>query len=187
MKHRIFIGGFVEADYFGKEYYRMRYDFDMISGGKWVPLPNLHFTMKFLGDVDVSQLPGMSDVLKNYLCVHFDDIFINGIGFFPHHRAPRILYARVHNPSGILYQIRSEIENLLEPLGFKKEERSFIPHITLNRVQDAETSRTPLFLQKYAEIDFGIKPTYTISLIESMLTREGSIYKAIPLPDSDFV
>jgi 2'-5' RNA ligase len=187
MTNRIFIGGFLEPDLFGKQYFDMRRDFEMISGGKWVPLSNLHFTMQILGDVETEKIPQITTILKNYLCVHFGDLYIKGIGFFPHHRAPKILYARIHSPSGILNELHSEIEERLEPLGFKKEDRPFSPHITLKRVKDAEIYKIPAFLQKYAEIDFGIKPIFTLSLIESTLSREGSFYKAIHLPDSDFV
>ena len=54
------------------------------DGIKWVPTDNLHLTLKFLGDVDNTEVPRVCDVLRE-VCEDFQpfDLHLIGTGGFP--------------------------------------------------------------------------------------------------------
>src|SRR5205085_5902158 len=64
------------------------------------------------------------------------DLHLCGAGCFPPHRAAKIVWAGVEEPTGRLATLAEQIEDAAEQLGFPREDRPFKAHITLARVND---------------------------------------------------
>jgi RNA 2',3'-cyclic 3'-phosphodiesterase len=101
---------------------------------RWVPVKNIHLTLKFLGDISPANLQVLSKILvaetKN--CSPFE-IDVGGVGAFPNHRRPRVVWIGVHAPSA-LENLQRSIEAETRRLGYAPEERPFSPHLTIGRV-----------------------------------------------------
>lgn len=175
---RLFLGVFADKHIFDDIYSSIKKDFDKVTFGKWVEPENLHFTIKFLGDVNEDQIETLRTSLTDCLGAFEYPLIITSTGTLPDNGAPRILYSKVKNFDGGLLPLVKHIENILDKEGFEKEKRAFIPHITLQRIKSS-TNDFRSVLNKYKDYPFGIMDSFRINLIESRLSSAGPVYKII--------
>ncbi len=103
----------------------------------WTKPQNLHFTLKFLGEISPEKIEDIKNLLNTISRQH--DSFsakISGIGFFPDEKRPRILWAGLQDGREEMIGIAKSIEDEAEYLGFEREEREFRAHITIARIRD---------------------------------------------------
>ena len=147
---------------------------------RWVLTHNMHLTLKFLGNVPVSHL----EFLKQMLAQATDsitqfDLQIGGIGSFPNSNRPRVLWVGIHAPAA-LSNLQKAIEEGAKRLGYEKEERPFSPHLTLGRVRQGLDGKD---LQKISNAlssiqlgKIGIARVDSVHIYKSDLNSEGSVY-----------
>src|SRR5258706_12635481 len=58
---------------------------------RWVPVENLHLTVRFIGHVDDGRAPAVIDALASPLDIPPFDIELGGCGMFPSKGPPRAL------------------------------------------------------------------------------------------------
>ena len=150
---------------------------------RWVPVPNIHLTLKFLGDVS----PASVDILSQMLRTEADsypafDMQVNRLGSFPSLRRPRVLYIGIQAPAELEALYRG-IESACARLGYESETRDFSPHLTLGRVkQDASALDQQKIRRALAEtkIDsLGTARVNSVHLYKSDLKPTGSVYTQI--------
>lgn len=154
---------------------------ELDGGIKWVPTDNLHLTLKFLGDVENTEVHDISKVVSE-ICYQYDPFPLRfaGTGAFPDLSRPRILYIGVEDPTGALVEMVSEIETGLADLGFKPEPRDYRPHLTIGRSRNRRISEEALeVLQAHAEKEFGEMETDVVELIASFLDKKGPTYNVM--------
>jgi len=96
----------------------------------------LHLTLKFLGNVAEDDLNRVAQALKPLRERHEPfEVSISGFGAFPSERKARILWAGVGEGSEPLRAVALSVEDLLEPAGFGREQRPYVPHLTLGRAR----------------------------------------------------
>jgi len=101
---------------------------------RWVPIRNIHLTIKFLGNVSVSNLEVLKKILHAEVSRHAPfEISVGELGAFPSNRRPRVLWVGVEAPPE-LHALQHGIETEMARLGYAREERPFSPHLTLGRV-----------------------------------------------------
>jgi 2'-5' RNA ligase len=60
---------------------------------RWVPVENIHLTLKFLGNVSTANLELLKDILGKVVSSHSEcDVSVGGIGAFPKTHNPRVLW-----------------------------------------------------------------------------------------------
>ncbi len=106
---------------------------------RWVPVNNIHLTIKFLGDVS----PLNMDLLKNLLKAEVSrqppfSFTVGGLGAFPSPKRPRVIWVGVIAPPQ-LKQLVHQVEFETSKLGYANEERPFSPHLTLGRISQSAT------------------------------------------------
>jgi RNA 2',3'-cyclic 3'-phosphodiesterase len=102
----------------------------------------IHLTLKFLGDVAEDDLDSVKQVLKPIRENHDPfEASTSTFGAFPTEKKARILWAGIEEGQEHLRAMAEEVDNLLEPAGFERENRPYVPHLTLGR---ARTRRTTL-------------------------------------------
>lgn len=101
---------------------------------KWSPLDNLHVTTKFIGEWPNGRLAELEEALASVAPRNGFDVELRDLGWFPSPRSPRVLWAGVHGAEA-LRNLVHDTEERLGPLGIKKEEREFAPHLTLARIK----------------------------------------------------
>jgi RNA 2',3'-cyclic 3'-phosphodiesterase len=96
----------------------------------------LHLTLKFLGNVAEDDLSRVAQALEPLRQRHEPfEVSISGFGAFPSERKARILWAGVGEGSEPLRAVALSVEDLLEPAGFGREQRPYVPHLTLGRAR----------------------------------------------------
>lgn len=146
---------------------------------KLVEPENIHVTIKFLGDIEDSQVPEISKVIEE---ISFDPFTftVEGVGVFPNLRRPATIWAGVGEGFGELTDIFSQVNEGLDKLGFEKERRRFHPHLTLARVRGGENrDRLVESLLELENYDFGRVNVEVVSLKKSVLTRSGPVYSTL--------
>ena len=93
---------------------------------RWTRYGNIHLTLKFLGDVEVSRVDKIRDSLID-VARQFSSFKMNlaGMGAFPNSRKPRIVWVGVEKGADRLVEIARSIESSMEKLGFQREKRPF--------------------------------------------------------------
>ncbi len=150
---------------------------------RWVPVPNIHLTMMFLGDLSLANLGMLKDNLgaeaDSHHCFEFS---VGGVGAFPSPQRPRVLWVGVEAPAE-LNSLQAGITHRMEHLGYAGEERPFSPHLTLGRVarnaNPDDAQRISAALQS-AKVGFlGVCQVNQVHLFRSDLKPGGAVYTKI--------
>jgi 2'-5' RNA ligase len=146
------------------------------EGVKWESSEKLHVTLKFLGEVERSKIGEVEscvrEAVKVYSPFHME---IARFGGFPNLKNPRVLVIGLNgNPE--LLRLQSEINERLEGLGFAKEDRSFLPHITVGRIKTRPKLKGSLPVPQH--VPFLISD---IAVMKSVLNPGGSKYSPLSL------
>jgi 2'-5' RNA ligase len=96
----------------------------------------VHLTLKFLGEVQPEDLIRVGSALEA-IGQHGEpfDAAVSGFGVFPSARRARILWAGIGQGAEGFRALSRAVENLLEPEGFGREDKPFVPHLTLGRAR----------------------------------------------------
>ena len=164
----------------------------------WSREDNLHLTLKFLGDVEVSRTEALSQACTR--AVHRVNPFeleINGCGTFPPHGKTKVLWIGVRyagvppvaskepqasgkeNPEAgedLLLSLHAAIEASCAAAGFVPEPRPYHPHLTIARLREPRASRA--LAEHHQQSDFA-STAFTVSevvLFRSELSSKGSKY-----------
>ncbi len=142
---------------------------------RWTRPENVHLTLKFLGDVQAETLDSIRAALGEVCARHAPfDAALAELGAFPSARRTKTLWIGVGKGSDRLRSLAADVDDALAPLGFEREKRPYVPHLTLGR-----TRGRPLHLDlpSGAEgTDFQIR---RVELTESRLATEGATYRTV--------
>jgi 2'-5' RNA ligase len=148
----------------------------------WVPPPNLHITLKFLGEIDLGLVEPLSDALAIAARRHSPiRVGIAGLGAFPEKGTPSVLFADITKGSDRLTTLARGIDDAFFDLGLPRDTRAFRSHVTLARVKDVppNTGSVAAIAPKGALADCGNGYITEIALYRSDLLREGVEYHAL--------
>ena len=155
---------------------------------KYVEKENLHFTLKFFGNITNSKINEIKIAINSLLTkINSDDtvndpfkteLAIEGIGTFPNKDYMKVLWIGTKNNS-FLVNLQKQLDSEFEKLGFKKE-KNFKTHLTIGRIRNLKHKKE--FKEKIEElesINIGKMNISKISLKKSELTPKGPIYSDI--------
>lgn len=146
---------------------------------KMVEEENIHFTLRFFGDVTHAQLEKIQTSLESVDLDTFS-IEIHGVGAFPTKRRPRVIWVGVTRNGNLMVELKSEVDKHLEKVGYQRERKPFTPHATIARVRrvyDRDGLYTQLDLLSAADI--GTMTVSEFTMMKSTLTPSGAIYDTI--------
>ena len=147
---------------------------------RWVPVENMHLTLKFLGDVSPSNVEFLMQMLRNEVDhVSGFTLHLAGLGSFPSLKRPRVIYIGIQAPAA-LDALHRGIESASRRLGYEPEERPFSPHLTLGRVRQNITAVAQRKIRRCIEgtqVDvLGTARVDSVQLYKSELKPSGSVY-----------
>ncbi len=149
---------------------------------KWVDEHNLHLTLLFLGEVDDRELPALCQVVAD--CCAQQDSFalsIESVGCFPNPRRPRVVWVGVGEGRAEVSALHDALEPPLLELGcYRREERTYTPHVTLGRVTgDRSTEALATALARQSKWHGGTTQVQEVRVLSSQLTPKGPIYAVL--------
>ena len=148
---------------------------DLGDGVRWTKPENVHVTLKFLGKVPDEALGGVLDALRETCSAHAPFYArLRGLGAFPSTRRARVVWAGVDEGSREMSALAASVEAALEPLGFRREGRRYVPHATLGR---ARGSPVGIDLPGKGVLETPLFKVVSAELTRSTLTPRGSIYE----------
>jgi len=175
---RLFIATFVAKHLFERHLANVQNTFAEVCSGKWTEMQNLHFTYKFLGNIEVGKIPEITELIKDKLIEYPSIIKFNGLGVMRSPQKPNVLFARAYSPDKLVLSNFAELEKTLTEYGFAKERQKFMPHVTLLRVKNSQPNFAEVF-ENNKDTYIGKQNGFRISLVASTLTHDGPIYEII--------
>ena len=144
---------------------------------KWVLPENLHFTIKFLGEVKKSELENLIQCVSQ-TASRFDSftLGLSGLGFFPSEHKPRVLWIGADGGADCLLEVYQDLESCLEAYGYDRDAKPFSPHLTVGRVRKHEKLIVPDRYDDFEPVYFQVEG---LSIIKSNLTPQGPIYEKL--------
>jgi 2'-5' RNA ligase len=146
------------------------------AGFRWTPPENLHFTLKFYGDVPAGAIDRLTRALSD--AAHGQKVFRLRLGSpdsFPDRKRPRIVWLGVSQGETQLRTLAGAVEARSVQAGFGAARQGFQPHLTLARAAaDSEPFLVTPEITFASETEVG-----SFSLIESTLQSSGPIYRSI--------
>ena len=146
---------------------------------RWVNPENLHITLKFIGEVSSAGMTEIATALGTVHTAQHVKLGFRGTGFFPDARRPNVAWVGIES-SPNLAPLASEVNLALSPLGIAREEKPFVPHLTIARF--AETRLSPALkaeIEKWKNRSFGTLATREFHLVESKRKSTGAEYTTL--------
>lgn len=150
-----------------------------MAGVRWVRPEDFHVTLKFIGEIAASQVEGLCAALASVKAERPVEVHFRGVGVLYNARRMVVFWAKLEaSPS--LGTLAEEVDRVLEPLGIARQDRAFLPHVSLARFKDSGMAkRLRAVVNENADRDFGILRSSEFHLIESKLGPTGASYSKI--------
>ena len=146
---------------------------------RWLDPQNFHITLKFIGRVSPESLSAIGGVLAKIKIEHPVQMEFRGMGFFPNALKPSVAWIGTEfSPN--LPALATAINHALSPLGIPREEKPFVPHLTIARFK--QTRPSPVLLTKIETLQvrrFGTLTASEFHLVESTLKSTGAQYTTL--------
>jgi 2'-5' RNA ligase len=109
---------------------------------RWVRPENIHLTIKFLGNIRVSDINDI-EIAVQETAANFSPLLLSagGSGVFPNIRKPRVIWTGIEGQRKELVDLQKMLADKLECIGFPKETRPFKGHLTIGRLKGRVDSR----------------------------------------------
>lgn len=147
---------------------------------KWVEDHNIHVTLKFFGETEEKKIPGITLALRKAASETAPFLLcLRQLGIFGSSYDPRVVWIGIE-PYQELVSLMKRIQAELKPLGFEPDRQNLVPHLTLGRIKNLQDKQ--LFqrtIDQYKSISSGQFHAGSFILFESILKKEGPVYKAL--------
>ncbi len=148
---------------------------------RWVNPKQIHLTLKFLGEINGATAAEVGNALTRAMqdCPAFD-IEVGQLGVFDAVGPVRVVWMGIDDVDGGMTRCFNACEKALVPLGFPREHRAFHPHLTLARNKSSRNAnQIRQAVSAHADVRAGVQFVSRVTLYQSTLTREGSIYQPL--------
>lgn len=149
-----------------------------LPGVRWVAPANLHYTLRFFGDLVPDERARAAQVLDAVAPSRpVFPVEISGVGVFPNWRRPRVLWVGATTGAEPLVDLARALEH-----GFREErlghaDKPFVPHLTLGRWREGAPLPPPEAAARWGSVGgLGSFPVTEVGLIQSVLGPRGSTY-----------
>jgi 2'-5' RNA ligase len=151
------------------------------AGFKWTPPENLHFTLKFFGDIPAREIDRLTRTLREVTQGRkMFRIKLGSAGTFPDRSCARIVWIGVSQGEAELRALAEAVETCSVKAGFAASRQRFQPHLTVAR---AIADKEPVLVLSPDTIFDSQTEIGSFSLIESTLRSSGPLYRSI----ADFI
>lgn len=144
---------------------------------KSVGRENLHWTVKFLGDVkenEIKQVDHIRNVLEDYVPFELE---VRGVGVFPSMEYIKVIWIGAGEGRRKLKGLIEDIDQCLSEHGFEREKEETVPHITIGRMKSGKRKEgVKETVKELRDKKLGTMSVGNVKLFESELTPDGPVY-----------
>ncbi len=143
------------------------------SGVRWADEAQLHLTLKFLGDLERSELERLAHSAGAALRreARFA-VELGALGAFPSARQARVVWMGVEQGRAELARLARKLDRAAARLGVPRERRPYRAHLTLGRVREPR----PIAVERIAAPERVSFPVEEVVLYESRLASGGATH-----------
>jgi len=147
----------------------------------WVPPQNFHMTLHFLGGVAEAQLANLEAALRTLEgAIPPFHLSFSGLGYFPHAKAPRVLWLGASNPAKRLPEIVRTTGEAIEDAGIELKHQNFHAHITMARFKSQRgTAAFVSIARNYAGVSADSCKVTRLVLMESLISAGAPEYREV--------
>jgi 2'-5' RNA ligase len=146
-------------------------------GVRWVPPPNIHMTVLFLGEITEPMASAIRDMLEPIVGgVETFELTAQGMGAFPDITHPRVIWAGLGEGADKLTSLHSSVRNRLGIAGFNFDNKPFAAHITVGRVKSGPPGALANCFGEDAGRFFGTSHIRELHCFRSDLSSAGAEY-----------
>ena len=139
----------------------------------------LHSTLRFLGDSDEGDVPAIAAAREHAVDgVEPMQFVIRGVGAFPFPSRPRVVWAAMQGVEP-LGPVVSRLEQELEYLDVRPEQRPWRPHLTLARLRARPPKALHELIERHHETEFAVQTVADVRLVRSELLPVGPRYSVL--------
>jgi 2'-5' RNA ligase len=143
---------------------------------RWIRPEGMHLTLKFIGEIPEEKVSAIHQALAGVGSPQPVTVEFRELGCFPNERRPRVLWVGVQ-ASDNLAPLAGQVEAALEPLGIEREDRYYVPHLTLGRFKSPKRAdKLQEEIAALPSIEFGRFETGEFFLFQSKLSPAGAQY-----------
>ncbi len=153
----------------------------MLPGVRWVLPPNLHFTLRFFGDLGARERSNATRVIDEVTrTLPQFDVELYGVGVFSSWKHPRVVWVGCGEGRDAFTDLGRALEFGFRDARLGKADKPFKPHLTLGRWRDFGAVIPESSIEACQKIGaLGRFSVTDVGLIESKLSPKGSTY--VPL------
>lgn len=145
-----------------------------------IPARNLHCTIKFIGDIEESQLENLRNVVQSSAAeVSQFESTISLFACLPKSGPTKVVCCGLDGDVDQLRHLYYAVEDRLQIFGLEPEDREFLPHITVARVKEDKSKGG---LRKFVgglPVVNRKAPFNHLTLFESKLSSAGAEYQVL--------
>ena len=147
---------------------------------RWVAIPSIHLTLKFLGEVNPEIVPELTKSIDNAVKAKAGfELCLHGLGCFPNQRNPRVIWCGIEGDTERLSEMHQTVEAVCATFGFAPENRQYHPHLTLGRVKGKRNLQPLLDCIKIgSDLECKFKADH-FNLYKSTLRPQGAVYTVL--------
>lgn len=150
---------------------------------KWVEAESLHVTLKFLGNVELLEVPELCQAVAEAVAdLPPFDVQFCGAGAFPSLERPRTVWVGMTRGTAEMVALHDALQNRLAELGFRSDGRRFRPHLTIGRVRSSsptEVRELACLLADQQDFVGGSGDVSEVVVFSSEAGREGPVYEPL--------
>lgn len=139
---------------------------------------DFHVTLKFFGEVSPEVWDSLSSALEKALAgSEAFSVTAGGLGTFPEASRASVLWQGIAEGSEALRNAARRVEEATASLGFERERRLFVSHVTLARFR--QPTNLAQWLTRVAATPFPPFTATEYALFESELRPSGAVYTVL--------
>jgi len=145
---------------------------------RWVGPSNLHFTLRFLGELPAAQVARAVAATREAVKIARPfTVTMGGLGAFPSFERPQVVWVGSQQGAEALERLASDLNAALARERFPADPRHFRPHLTLGRSRDdRQWGDLVRALQQHRHAVIGPQGVDVVTIMESRLTPDGPVY-----------
>ena len=147
---------------------------------RWVRAANLHFTLRFLGDIYESSVEKLNDAITSSIAdIKPIELKLSGLGCFPNMKRPRVVWLGAAGEIDELKVLANNVESACRESDFGKGDKPFSPHLTIGRIKNPHG--LGMLIERLPKVEFSSDDILVdhVTIFKSDLSPRGPKYTSL--------